>query len=292
MRDPHRHFTGALVESTRPIVSAETFHAAYDDAKTRLDVKLGTALYFEGTRMLISRCRAEGVDACTVVAGFCPNYEDSVHRFSAMHAAAADLDFDLEIRPCLIRSNGGFRNIRDVSVIRRVLLGMPLLRSVDICGPERRTLPEFEIDLEIVDRLNAISADRVAVDLPPLEAAMHVGEEIALGPELGVTQILLAVERGVTRLCHAHWLWADSAAPHVPGELGVHRDSIVDLVAAGSVHLEVCPTSSARLHGVSGITSLASDLNVELGTDNPALLRTELPDEIERWAQWRQTAAR
>lgn len=289
--DYHRHFSGALVGGDNSMLAGAPFFEQYDRLKRHLRDRYLTDsdMYRDGTRRISERIATEGASGCTIIAGFCGDAASSLERLAAMSSghAAANVGHSLDIRLCLVREGSGYRNLTSMETLRAIFEARPDLDTVDFCGPERASRQLFEVDLATVSELESISADRQRAGWSPLSIVMHVGEEVSLGPDLGIGQIRDALDAGVRTIAHGHWLWAEPWSTGLSPSQAAHtEDLLAELNEAGG-HLEVCPTSSRVLHGVTGVREgLPDSTRPRLGTDNPAMLDVSIAHEASLWRAW------
>jgi hypothetical protein len=290
--DHHRHFSGALAGGSdyRPPAGV-TFFEKYDHLKAHIRSQYQTDvdMYRDGTRRISAQIASEGAGGCTIIAGFCGDPPSTLERLAAMSAghSSSGAQHPLDIRLCLIREGSGYRNLASVETLRAVFESRPDLDTVDFCGPERGSRQLFEVDLATLAELGSISASRQRAGLRPLSIVMHVGEDVSLGPDLGIGQIRDALDAGVRTIAHGHWLWADPWCAELSPRQAAESGALLAVLSDVGGHLEVCPTSSRVLHGVTGVRDgLPDSTRPRLGTDNPAMLNVSIAHEAKLWGAW------
>jgi len=294
MRDAHIHFTGALAASLAGITPRSvptdlpSFFDAYQRVKSEIRARFPTPIdmYRQGTRSIAEHASNQGIESLDLIAGFVDDYDSSVRRFAAMlEGSQTNATCSTLLRGCFIRQTSGYANVVDLTAVFRVMRSSAAPLTVDFCGPDRQREGRLREDLDVVGELHRISETRFRHGLPRLSIAMHVGEDITLGPVAGLRSIELAVNSGVNRVAHAHWLWAKPWCEVPPEAKRVRNDLLADL-RTGRFRVDVCPSAS---HLMSNVTGIADDFPIEgvdLGTDNPGILQTTIAAETSLWSEW------
>lgn len=306
--DHHVHFTGGIPSWLYDQAGTTERHpTGYDDffetyaAKKRALAAWQvnpSALYRLGTAALLVESASNAVREVEVIAGFVIDGPTTAARIAAMGAgealarrAAQALGLAevpaLKIRLTFIRARGmkGFGNVIDLDGIGELLATLDSrVFSLDISGPEGKG--DLELELGLLAWLERVANQREVSGRSALQVSCHAGERIDVDASAALLRVESLAAAGITRFAHLNVLWSHEFLSRLGEPERALRRRVIDTLRSLGVSADICPTSSSVMTQVGMRFCQANvellrqtHLPVTVGTDNPAILGTDLSTE-------------
>lgn len=300
--DHHCHFSGSIPGWFLPFakppkhLSYADFFAEYQRRKA-VFAELVPELqdrYIVGAAAIAVESALVGVDEIFLIAGVDEaggTSERVAHMEEGRSLASAVLGSHglttplVNYRLTFIRSGVGFTNCSDIpGCFKGLDAWMSFAHSLDISGVEPDSVSRGERNL--LEAIQAHNSARIGQTQQPILVSCHAGERLDHDPTRVFQRIHELLELGVRHFAHLNCLWVDPFVQSLDRSERDRHKKLVELLRSTNCAIDICPTSTrllCQLDHVSFELSLkrlkSLDLHLQIGTDNPSILGTDIRTE-------------